>query len=418
MSKITNENITLQNKIMKINFSSAVNEISVITFFENKLNNFLNTNEKIKIEINHLKEKQLLINKLINNKKFDIKNYEEKFEKMNAERSILDIKLKKLNELKTENLTYKEKIMYINNLVYSCFDINDKINKNKISLKELNSNINIRQEHKESLLQNIYEKKEKVDQLKEDSLLNINIENLENLINRYNKNINDNLVTLENLKQKRDNINRDITLLKNEWENLLNFQKEEIDLQNKIDLIDKIFLEINNLENIYVKTRLKMRTKNVEALSILLNEMFLFIYPESAYSNIELDDSYNLYVKSKLGFNLEPKLLSGGERAIFNLALRCAIYRLLSAEISKNKNINFHTSTSTPLIFDEPTSFLDSNHIHQLINLIELMKNYGVGQVIVVSHDETLIDSADEIFKVNKKETSNLSTVKVIKKYV
>ncbi|MDD3317713.1 MAG: hypothetical protein PHY07_09645, partial [Methanosarcina sp.] len=60
---------------------------------------------------------------------------------------------------------------------------------------------------------------------------------------------------------------------------------------------------------------------------------------------------------------------------------------------------------------DEPTVFLDRGHINQLLKLIDLMRNKGVGQIIVVSHDESLIDSADHVFQVEKDPLTNMSSV-------
>jgi exonuclease SbcC len=166
--------------------------------------------------------------------------------------------------------------------------------------------------------------------------------------------------------------------------------------------------DVSTLEDMYIKIRTDMRSKNIEMLDRLLNDMFDFIYTNNAYSHLELDADYNLKVHEKNGAALEPKQLSGGERAIFNLALRCAIYRLLSYGFGEN---NAGKTSLPPLIFDEPTVFLDSRHVRQLINLIEHMKEDGVGQIIVVSHDDSLIDSADCNYRIIKDPVTNESKI-------
>ena len=40
-----------------------------------------------------------------------------------------------------------------------------------------------------------------------------------------------------------------------------------------------------------------------------------------------------------------------------------------------------------------------------------MMRGIGVGQIIVVSHDESLIDSADHIFQVEKDPITNMSSI-------
>ena len=178
--------------------------------------------------------------------------------------------------------------------------------------------------------------------------------------------------------------------------------------------------DAETLEKMYLQIRTELRSGNIRALDQLLNEMFSFIYANNAYSRIELDAEYNLKVYEKNGTVLEPRLLSGGERALFNLALRCAIYRFLSYGSVRTKDEDTATENGAdrkkrsvdlpPMILDEPTVFLDAGHIHQLIRLIGLMKDHGVGQIIVVSHDESLIDSADRVFRVGKDSLTNTSS--------
>jgi exonuclease SbcC len=101
---------------------------------------------------------------------------------------------------------------------------------------------------------------------------------------------------------------------------------------------------------------------------------------------------------------LDPEQTSGGERAVFNLSLRCAIYRLLSEGIEG-------AAPMPPLIFDEPTVFLDSGHVSKLVELVESMRELGVEQIVVVSHDDELVGAADDMVRVRKDPTTNRSHV-------
>ncbi|MDR0767957.1 MAG: AAA family ATPase [Methanosarcinales archaeon] len=196
--------------------------------------------------------------------------------------------------------------------------------------------------------------------------------------------------------------------IRSEISMLSGYEKESEILRNKLLFLSFVSEDVSVLEEMYLRIRADLRSKNIEALDQLLNEMFDFIYSNNAYSHLELDSDYNLKVHEKDGSVLEPKQLSGGERAIFNLALRCAIYRLLSLGFGENRA---EKASLPPLIFDEPTVFLDSGHVRQLIKLIEHMRGDGVGQIIVVSHDESLIDSADVNFKIEKNPQTNASSV-------
>ncbi len=204
----------------------------------------------------------------------------------------------------------------------------------------------------------------------------------------------------------KDSILKEIGMVENNLKNLKKLKRELNYLENRLLYLEAIYNNSEELENIYMLVRADMRAKNIGALSVLLNEMFSFMYANNAYSHIELDSEYNLTVYRKDGTPLEPKLLSGGERAIFNLVLRCAIYRLLSLGFGGDR-----ADGLPPMILDEPTVFLDRGHIRQLLQLIDMMRSIGVGQIIVVSHDESLIDSADHIFQVEKDPLTNMSSI-------
>jgi exonuclease SbcC len=64
-----------------------------------------------------------------------------------------------------------------------------------------------------------------------------------------------------------------------------------------------------------------------------------------------------------------------------------------------------------PLILDEPTVFLDSGHVGQLVELVNAMTDLGVEQILVVSHDDELLDAADAHVRVRKDPSTNRATV-------
>ncbi len=214
---------------------------------------------------------------------------------------------------------------------------------------------------------------------------------------------------MEEIRQEtatKDAILKEIGMVENSLKRLRELKDELKALENRRLYLEAVYCNAEELENTYLRVRADMRARNIGALSVLLNEMFGFMYTNNAYSHIELDPEYNLTVYRKDGTPLEPKLLSGGERAIFNLVLRCAIYRLLALGFGGDRAYGL-----PPMILDEPTVFLDRGHIRQLLKLIDMMRSIGVGQIIVVSHDESLIDSADHIFQVEKDPLTNVSSI-------
>ena len=169
--------------------------------------------------------------------------------------------------------------------------------------------------------------------------------------------------------------------------------------------LESLHDETEQLEQTYGDLRAELRQRNVESLERMLNETFDLAYGNDAYSHIELDGEYDLTVYQKDGTPLSPDQLSGGERALFNLSLRCAIYRLLSEGIEG-------AAPTPPLILDEPTVFLDSGHVSRLVHLVEEMRGFGVRQILIVSHDEELVDAADDLVTVEKDTTTNRSTAR------
>jgi exonuclease SbcC len=204
----------------------------------------------------------------------------------------------------------------------------------------------------------------------------------------------------------KDALLKEIGMIENSLKRLKELKEELRARENRRAYLESVLSNTEELENAYMRVKVDMRARNIGALSSLLNEMFGFMYANNAYSHIELDSEYNLKVHRKDGTPLEPKLLSGGERAIFNLVLRCAIYRLLALGFGGDRKDGL-----PPMILDEPTVFLDRGHVRQLLGLIDVMRNIGVGQIIIVSHDESLIDSADHVFQVEKDPLTNTSSI-------
>ena len=210
---------------------------------------------------------------------------------------------------------------------------------------------------------------------------------------------------LDELRERRDELQASAGAVENEIEELEALRDRREELSETVEKLATLYDEAEDLEGMYGTVRAELRQRNVETLERMLNETFDLVYQNDSYSHIELDGEYQLTVYQKDGEPLDPQQLSGGERALFNLSLRCAIYRLLAEGIEG-------AAPMPPLILDEPTVFLDSGHVSQLLDLIEFMRDdVGVEQIVVVSHDEELVGAADALVRVEKDSTTNRSTV-------
>lgn len=209
---------------------------------------------------------------------------------------------------------------------------------------------------------------------------------------------------IDALESKRSTFKERIGALENELEELETLQSRRESLESNVEQLESLHGEIEQLEQLYMDLRAQLRRQNVETLERMLNETFDLIFQNDTYDRLELDGDYELSIRQKDGKPLEPEQLSGGERALFNLSLRCAIYRLLAEGIEG-------TAPMPPLILDEPTVFLDAGHVTQLLELIGAMYELGVEQILVVSHDDELVSAADVVIRVTKDSTTNRSSI-------
>lgn len=182
-------------------------------------------------------------------------------------------------------------------------------------------------------------------------------------------------------------------------------QRERADeLAGQVGVLAGTVEECESLQELYAALRTELRKRNVRHLERFLNESFELVYENDAYARIELSDAYELTVYEKTGEPLDPDELSGGEQALFNLSLRCAIYQLLVEGMGGD-------SLLPPLILDEPTVHLDAEHVNRISDLVDRMRRLGVEQTIVVSHEPGIVDTADERVEVRQNPSTNRSRV-------
>jgi len=135
----------------------------------------------------------------------------------------------------------------------------------------------------------------------------------------------------------------------------------------------------------------------------VFNLFFRLMYFGPAYERVELSEDFDIRVIRKDGQVLSPSIMSGGERALINLAMRAAIHQVLSEA----------GGVALPLFFDEPTVYLDTQHVRQLERLFEDL-GQRVGQVVIVSHEASLVEGADHEYRVSK-DIDNLGHIEKVR---
>jgi exonuclease SbcC len=160
----------------------------------------------------------------------------------------------------------------------------------------------------------------------------------------------------------------------------------------------KLVTELEEIVSVYQTTKVALRKRNLEALNYYFNEFFALMDSGDSYSRVAVRDDYEIEVELKNGRTINPSLMSGGERALTNIALRCAIHQVLAKAVRR-----------MPLILDEPTIYLDRDRIHRLQFLLEDLGR-RIGQVIVVSHEVGLVEGADHEYRTEK-GSDNISII-------
>jgi len=148
--------------------------------------------------------------------------------------------------------------------------------------------------------------------------------------------------------------------------------------------------ELERLTDFYGALKKELRMRNIEALELYFNQFFKVMDSGASYRGVRVSEDYEIFVELKDGDLIRPELLSGGERALINIALRAAIHQVLSQAASR-----------MPLILDEPTIYLDRERIGRLQFLLEELGG-RIGQVIVVSHEVGLVEGADHEYRTEK----------------
>ncbi|MCJ7635338.1 AAA family ATPase [Candidatus Bathyarchaeota archaeon] len=119
----------------------------------------------------------------------------------------------------------------------------------------------------------------------------------------------------------------------------------------------------------------------------------LFERFDLAYSDIRIDDDYNLSV-SGVGEEKDIDQISGGERVALAIAIRLAIAQVLSGKIET-------------IIMDEPTTHLDDQRRKELVSILSSFFREGgriIPQMLIITHHPEIEDVADTVYSVRKEE--------------
>ena len=182
-------------------------------------------------------------------------------------------------------------------------------------------------------------------------------------------------------------------------------KERKVMLQEQIAWAGDLVEETEEVKSTYKEVRGKLRKRNLAKLNKYTNEMFADLYQSQSYRGVQIDKKYNIHLVAADGELLEPELSSGGESTILNLALRAGVYRIIA------QRDGVAGAALPPFILDEPTTFLDEDHVGELQTMIDTISDWDVPQVLVVSHNEHLIENSDNAIQVEKNPATETSRV-------
>ena len=169
------------------------------------------------------------------------------------------------------------------------------------------------------------------------------------------------------------------------------------DLSSRVESINKFQQEYDNvsdyinllshIRNIYSKNGIQRDLRNISRPLIQKYTKEFFNEFNFNYSDLTLDDEYDVTVYGPEGES-SMTMVSGGEKIAIALALRLGITQAMS---------NGELDT---ILLDEPTIHLDSSRRHELINLLKEISS--LPQMIIVTHEPQLENAADNLIKVEK----------------
>lgn len=224
----------------------------------------------------------------------------------------------------------------------------------------------------------------KIKRIKEDlEICKYNEELYKTILNNYNQ-IEEKIAELyKNISE----IKGKSTEIESSIKNINKKLDENKEYEKNLDNIDDYLKLLKEIRNLYGKDGIQKDLRNKSRPLIQKNTIKFFERFNFNYSDLKIDEDYNISVYGPEGeTNLE--MVSGGEKIAIALALRLGITQLMSSG-------NLET-----ILLDEPTIHLDKYRRNELIEL--LMNMSVIPQMIIVTHDGELENAADNIIKVKK----------------
>jgi exonuclease SbcC len=180
-------------------------------------------------------------------------------------------------------------------------------------------------------------------------------------------------------------------------------EREHVDMQRKRERLQALEADKrlhDELDRAYSDLRtdlnFQLRPELAELASAFLSDL-----TDARYSEIELDDQYNVVV---LEDGMAKPVISGGEEDLSNLVLRLAISQMIAERAGQ---------TFSLLVLDEVFGSLDEVKRHNVVELLRGLQD-RFEQVILITHIESVRDELDRVILVDYDEQTGASRARQV----
>ena len=168
-------------------------------------------------------------------------------------------------------------------------------------------------------------------------------------------------------------------------------------IQGQLDALQTDRRLHDELDRAYSDLRTDLNFQLRPELSELASS-FLLDLTDARYSELELDDNYNVIV---LEDGIPKPVISGGEEDLANLVLRLAISQMIAERAGQQFSL---------LVLDEVFGSLDESRRHNVVELLRRLQD-RFEQVILITHIESVREGLDQVIGVRYDEETGASVV-------
>lgn len=177
----------------------------------------------------------------------------------------------------------------------------------------------------------------------------------------------------------------------------LQAQRDLARSQGQLDELNRDKRMHDELDRAYSDMRTDLNVQLRPEISELASA-FLTELTDARYSELELDDQYNVLVLEE---GVPKPVISGGEEDLANLVLRLAISQMIAERAGQ---------TFSLLILDEIFGSLDESRRHNVVELLRRLQD-RFEQVILITHIEAVREGLDRVITVRYDEETGASRV-------